>query len=251
VVHAFMSLVYYPANDFFGSNSSLLSIFSAILFLIGFALVLMRLKSPGYLLLTGYFWALTVAIAVFSLPPPADSYRMLAVLPPALMIAALGLDQLLELVGSSWDRSRTSYVTLASAALVGIAILNIWLYFYDFAGKCKFGGNIESRFASYLGSYAKTVDTNSTIYLLSSDIISYGTHASSDFLSDRRKIINYHDPMDGYQVEYGETIVAGPDRMEELLTWIESHPGGELTRIYDCERVILVSYQIPIKTFEP
>lgn len=251
IVHAFMSLVYYPAVDFYGSSSSLLSIFSAILFLVGIGLVLVRVKIPGYLLLNGYFWGVTAAIAIFSLPPSADSYRMLAVLPAAFMIAAIGLDYFLEIAGVLWATTRRSYLILTVGAVIGISLLNIWLYYFDFAGKCRYGGGVESRFASYLGSYAKTVDVNSPIYLLSNDVFFYGSHASADFLSDHRAIINYNEPMDDYQVQYGETIVASPARIDELITWSDSHPGGAMIEIYDCKRVILVSYTIPIKPFEP
>jgi hypothetical protein len=251
VIHAFMSLVYYPAQDFFGASSSLLGIFTAILFLIGLGLVLVRAKLPGYLLLNGYFWALTLAIAIFSLPPSADSYRMLAVLPSAYIIAAIGLDQLIDIAGFSWEKGRKSYITLAVGTIMGISILNVWAYYFDFAGQCRYGGGLESRFASYLGSYAKSVDVNSNIYLLSDENFFYGSHASADFLSNKREIANYKDPMDTYQVKYGETLIASPGRIDELLTWSDSHPGGELVKLYDCSRLILVSYKIPIKSFEP
>jgi 4-amino-4-deoxy-L-arabinose transferase-like glycosyltransferase len=251
VLHAFLSLTYYPAIEFYGSTSPLLNIFSSILFLAGLGLILIRVKSPGYLLLNGYFWAPTLAIGIFALPPNADSYRMLAVLPPAFVIAAIGLDQFLEIAGFTWAAARRMYVTLAFAVILGVSVLSIWLYYDDFAGKCLYGGNLEARFASYLGVYAKTVDENSSIYLLSDDIFFYGSHASADFLSGGRSITNYDGPMDSYQVEYGETIIANPDRIPELLAWAEAHPGGKLITLSDCENVILVAYRIPEKSFEP
>jgi hypothetical protein len=229
----------------------LLNIFSSILFLAGLGLILVRVKSPGYLLLNGYFWAITLAIGIFALPPDADSYRMLAVLPPVFLVAALALDQLLELTGFQWSNAPRTYLTLSIGVVLGISVLSLWLYFADFAGKCRYGGNLEGRFASYLGVYAATVDKNSEIYLLSDPFFFYGSHASADFLSGRRSIINYDASMDTYQVEYGETIIASPNRINELLEWAQDHPGGELTTISDCDKIILVSYKIPEKTFEP
>ncbi len=251
VVHAFMSLIYYPAIDFYGSLSPLLTIFSAILFLIGIGLILVRVKSPGYLLLNGYFWGLTAAISIFALPPSADSYRMLIVLPPVFLIAAIGLDQLLGIAGFQWLTTRKAYIALTVGIVLGIAILDIWTYYFDFAGKCRYSDNLEGRFASYLGSYAKTVDPNSKIYLLSDDIFFYGSHASTDFLSGSRPIINDKDPMDSYQVQSGETIIASPNRFDELLAWADAHPGGQLVKQNDCKKLILVAYKIPIKNFGP
>jgi hypothetical protein len=251
VIHAFMALIYYPAQDFYGSASPLLNIFTAILFLVGIGLIFVRVKSPGYLLLNGYFWALTLAVGIFSLPPTADSYRMLITLPPAFLIAAIGLDQMLEIAGFPWVTARRIYAALTLSVIFGISVLSIWMYYSDFVGKCRYGGNLEGRFASYLGVYAKTVDENSKIYLLSDPVFFYGSHASVDFLSGKKPIVNYGDSMDAYQVEYGETIIANPSRIDELLAWAKIHPGGQLTKLKDCERVILVSYKIPDKSFGP
>jgi hypothetical protein len=68
VVHAFMSLIYYPAIDFYGSPVPMLTLISAALFLLGLGISLWRIRSTNYLLLNGYFWALTVAIGIFAIP---------------------------------------------------------------------------------------------------------------------------------------------------------------------------------------
>lgn len=251
VFHAFLSLIYYPAIDFYGSTSPLLSVFSAIFFLIGLGIALARTKSPGYLILNGYFWVAPIAVGIFSLPPNADSYRMLIALPPAFVMAAIGVDYLLSIYGIEWEKSRITYIYSAASILIAMSILGIWMYYFDFAGKCRYGGNLEARFASYLGVYAKTVEEDSAIYLLSDNIYFYGSHASADFLSEHREITNYPDPMGSYQVKYDETIIASPNRIEELLTWVGSNPGGIITTLYDCDRTILVSYKIPEKTFGP
>jgi len=57
--------------------------------------------------------------------------------------------------------------------------------------------------------------------------------------------------MDSYQVQFGETIVASPNRMDELLTWANAHRGGQLTTMKDCQLVILVAYKLPEKSFAP
>ncbi len=251
VIHAFLSLIYYPAIDFYGSTTPMLSIFSAILFLVGLGIAVVRIKSPGYLLLIGYFWAATFAVGIFATPPSSDSYRMLIALPPAFVMAAVGLDYLLYVSGVEWQSSKQAYILSATSILIVISIMGVTLYYFDFAGKCLFGGETAGRFASYLGVYAKTVDEDSKIFLLNDNYYFYGSHASVDFLSEHRMITNYPDPMDSYEVKYGETIIASPPRIEELLAWAEANPGGELTKEYDCENVILVSYKIPEKTFGP
>jgi hypothetical protein len=204
-----------------------------------------RMRSPGFLLLNGYFWGFTLAIAIFSIPPSADSYRMLIVLPAALMLAAIGLDQILEVMGLGWNNSRIKYTVVTSLVLISLMATNLWNYFGDFGGRCLYSNNPQDRFASYMGSYAHTVKPEDTIYLLSNQVYFYGSHASVDFLSQGRKIINVNEPVDTLTPDAGVTIISNPDRFEELQTWALSHPGGELHYTYDCTKIIMMVYQFP------
>lgn len=245
VVHAFLSLIYYPALDFYGSPTPILSLISASLFLVGMSLALWQTSNRNVLLLNGYFWGGTVAIAIFSTPPSADSYRMLIAVPPALIMVSIGLDKLLETFGVGWQQSRKTYLFATGVIVISLFIFNIWTYFFEFAGRCRYGGDTQTRFASYLGNYARAVDRESDIYLLSNEVFFYGSHASVDFLSGKRRIINIPEPIDSFQLVSGETVIANPDRVEELESWIRTRPGGEIRYLYDCERIILLAYQLP------
>ena len=68
VVNAFLSLIYYPALDFYGSPAPMMSMISSVMFLTGMGLALWRLRDPAFLLLNGYFWGATVSIGVFATP---------------------------------------------------------------------------------------------------------------------------------------------------------------------------------------
>ena len=245
VIHAFLSLIYYPGTDFYGSPMTMLPFISGALFLIGLGIVLWRVRSSNFLLLNGYLWGITVAIGVFAIPPSADSYRMLIVLPAAVIMVAIGLDQILELFGLGWTESRRAYQLWTSAVLLSLLVFNVWTYYGDFAGQCRYGDNLAGRFASYLGNYVRTVTSESSIYLLSNSTYFYGSHASVDFLDNRRPIINFPNPIDQLHLVSGEIVIASPDRINELKTWVHDHPGGQLQSQYDCQRQILLSYQIP------
>jgi hypothetical protein len=244
VTHAFFSLIYYPAQDFYGSNFSILSNISTIFFLVGLGIAILLIKKRGMLLLNGYFWAPTLAIGIFSIPPSADSYRMLMVLPPALLMVALGIDQILEMVGITLKKQKLSYIFITSCLLVSIAAINIWAYFGDFVGQCRYSGDRASRFASYLGSYTKTLNFGTPVFLLSDDIYSYGTHASTDFLSGSQKIVNIPEALANRDNNSGDVIIANPDRIEELKNWMLTHPGGKPEYIFDCKNLILLAYTV-------
>lgn len=245
VIHAFLSLIYYPANDFYGSPAPVLSFISAVLFLLGLGYILYRVRSLKLLLLNGYFWGVTVAVGVFAIPPSADSYRMLVALPAALLIAAIGLDQILSKLGMSWENKPFNYAAITSIVLASLVVFNTWVYFFDFIGKCRYGGDPQTRFASYLGSYVKAINNDGNVYLLSNDVFRYGTHASVDFLTQKRLIINAPDPLNSLAPVTGETIIAPPTRIDELRAWVHEHPGGQIHMEYDCQKSILMGYQVP------
>jgi hypothetical protein len=231
--------------DFYGSSIPVLSVISTTFFLLGLLITLIHIREPKYLLLNGYFWGVTVAVGVFAIPPSADTYRMLMAVPPAFIMASIGLDAVLGTLYVRWNNSRGAYVLGAGIIMTGLLIFNVWTYFGDFAGKCRYGGDITARFASYLGAYARTVDRDASIYLLSDAQYFYGSHASTDFLSLQHPITNFPDSVESIDVIIGDVIVASPARLEELEIWAREHPGGVLKSEYDCNNEILLSYIVP------
>ncbi len=245
VVHVFFSLNYINSFDFYGTELSILNLLSAALFVLGLGLILVKTRFPGFLLLNGYFWAGVISIGIFSIPASADSYRLTIVLPAVMIILAIGLDNILEMLGWGWEHARTAYVGVASVVLVSLLFFNVWSYFVNFAGRCLFGGDDPpARFASYLGNYARDVEVSSTVYLLSDDLFMHGTHQSVDFLSHNRPIINFAEPVDNLQARPGEVIVASPNRITELQTWAETHRDGRFHAEYDCQNLILLAYEL-------
>jgi hypothetical protein len=245
VAHAFLSLIYYPAFEFYGSYIPIISMMTAVLFIMGLAYILIRARSLKMLLLNGYFWGVTAAVGLFAIPPSADSYRMLAALPAAIIIAAIGLDQIMTRLGVGMKARRFHFTTITAVIMISLFIINIWAYFFDFIGQCRYGGDTQTRFASYVGNYAQGIPREIDIYLLSNETYQIGTHDSVNYLAGNRKITNIDDPIENFEPAPGEIIIANPDRIDELQTWARNHPGGELKFIYDCQNQIMLIYKVP------
>jgi 4-amino-4-deoxy-L-arabinose transferase-like glycosyltransferase len=245
VLHAFLAIIYYPAIDFYGSPIPMLSIVTAALFILGLVILLVRRQNQETLLLNGYFWAFTLAVGLFSIPPSADSYRMLMALPAVLIMAAIGLDRVLEIVGLGWEKSRSANMLVTSVLLANLLVFNLWTYYDNFAGRCLYGDDLAGRFASYLGVFAHSVEKGSNIYLLSNDVFKYGTHASTEFLGQGRNIFNFPDQISQITLNRGDTLVASPDRVSELQQWALNQSQGNLHPVFDCSTEIMLIYRFP------
>jgi asparagine N-glycosylation enzyme membrane subunit Stt3 len=246
VLHAFLSLIYYPAFDFYGSRIPMLTLFTAALFLLGLGISLWKTFSPSYIMLNGYFWAATIAVGVFSIPASADSYRMLIALPAALIMAAVALDSMLSALGMGWEKWKRGYALIVSAVLTSVILFNLWVYFIDFVGRCRYGNdNPQTRYYSYLGSYLGRAPREAPIYLLSDDAFPYPGNPAIEFLSGNRQISSTNEPVDALELVSGDIVIADPNRINELAAWVHANPGGDSHLELDCSSKILLVYQLP------
>jgi 4-amino-4-deoxy-L-arabinose transferase-like glycosyltransferase len=244
VVHVFLSYIYYPSEEFYGTNEPVLDIVTAVLFLLGLLYALRRTRQPHYLILNGYFWSFTLSIGLFTIPPGSDSYRVLGALPVAILFAAIGLNLILIALTKIKSLQRLPQRSVAVLIVGAVIVLNLKTYFVDFAQNCRYEAE-GTRFASYLGSYLSTLDRHTTVYLLSDDNYRYGTHMSVDFLSSELPVKNFPDPASEIQPDPPFVVVAPPTRTGDLRAWSRDHPGGQLTSDYDCGQLILLAYQLP------
>jgi 4-amino-4-deoxy-L-arabinose transferase-like glycosyltransferase len=243
--HAFLSLGFYAAWDFYGATIPLLSVITGALFIVGLVYSLYRTREPRYLLVNGYLIAPAVAIGLTAIPPEADSYRMLIALPPAILLAAVGLEEFLGITSLANSVARSARSVIIGLIIVSMATLNLKSYFVDFASKCRYGGDDVTRFASYLGNYLRGVDRSASTYLLSDDYFMYGTHGSVDFLSGGIPVTNVPDDADELESSPNMVVIAVPTRVDELRTWAKHNPGGKLDLQYDCSTLMLAAYRLP------
>lgn len=245
LIHALLTLNASPATDFYGARIPLLSVFTATFFILGAIYVFSRWRDARFSLITVWFWGATCAIAFFSVPPSADTYRMLIAVPAATLMAAVGFEQIMHRVfGEQTAISRAWVLSTTVIALI-IGAFNVRVYFFDFVGQCQFGGDERTRFASYLGNYLSAVPRDAPSYLLSTEFLRYGTHISVDFLSQKKPIENWDAPLDTLTSPSGALIIAPALRVEELRAWTATHPGGTWQSAYDCGAPMLFAYRVP------
>ncbi len=245
VMHAFLSLNHYPALDFYGAFIPMIDVITATLFTLGLLYALWHTRDYRYLLLNGWFWSLTIAIGVFSLPPNSDSYRMLMTFPAVMIMAAMGLELIGKALTAAARNPHLAEIGLAVLILMTIMLYNTRAYYVDFLQQCRFGGDSRTRFASYLGKYLGTLDRETTVYLLSNEGQRYGTHPSVDFLSKSLPVHNVDGPVTDIQPDINTAIIAIESRADELRQWTRNYPGGKLRQEFDCGNLMLLAYWLP------
>jgi hypothetical protein len=137
---------------------------------------------------------------------------------------------------------RAMQTGLALFIFTAMAFINVRAYFADFLLNCRYGGDTPTRFASYLGNYLRTLDRETTVYLLSNETLRYGTHMSVDFLSKSLPVKNIDGPISEIQPDINTAVVAIGPRADELRQWARDNPGGSLHQEYDCGNLMLLAY---------
>jgi len=244
--HAFLTIFALPFEDFYWALSPILDFITATLFLIGLLWALSNTRQPRVLLLNGWFWSGLMAVSLFAIPPSADSYRLLVVLPAMCVLAALGWEYLAGLAGNLPSAENSAFPRWTFAVMLVIASLNVKTYYLDFSGKCRYMvGNSVGRAWSLIGDYLReqhhSVDR---AYLLGNEYYFYGTHPSVDFLSGGIPMTNIQEPFTGVDARGALLFVVIPDRQHELAALQAFAPGGEITRVADCNDLRFIGYRV-------
>lgn len=245
---AFLTVNYYPALAGYNSKYPTLDFVSGAVFILGLAYSLYHATDRRHLMLQGLFWAgVVVGGALIELPAPSG-YRILIVFPAICIFVGLAWDQLMELGSKAVAATRFNQTapTLVFIALIGG--LNFKAYFIDYAPNCLYE-DLNTRYASYMGSYAAKLGPTYAPYSLSAPRVLYGIHKSVDFLTGGLPITDIVDPLTGpptFIDPHSRAVFFFTPERENELTFVQSYmPGGKVDRLYDCGNLIMIAYVVP------
>jgi 4-amino-4-deoxy-L-arabinose transferase-like glycosyltransferase len=257
LAQAFLTVNYYPATGFYNSPLPMLDFLSGAMFMLGMGYSLYRVLRPGgppdvptrerHLLLQGWFWSGVVVGGALVVLPAIAAYRILIVVPAVCILVGLGLDRLLELGINDTSLGRLLKNILTIAFIITVSFLNIRAYFVDYGPSCLYE-DWGTRFASYMGEALGKAGLEYKAYLFGYPRIWYGIHPSVDYLSGGNPITDIKDPLTGPPtfVQPGSKAIFffTPEREGEMAAVMEYLPGGKVTRIYDCNVLMMTIYQV-------
>jgi predicted membrane-bound mannosyltransferase len=247
VIHVCMSIFILPFQNFYWAPVPILDLITANLFIVGVFMAFRRVRNPRILLLNSWFWFGVLAIAIFTIPPEADSYRLLMILPAIYILAALGWAHITSLAERLAQANWRMVASWSVILIVLVTALNLKTYFIDFSRSCAYGGpNTGDRVASLLGEYLHDQPAFNQAYLLGDENFSYGNYPSLDYLSGSLPIINISKPFIPPDTHGSTIFIMVPSREPERVAVSQFAPDGQSTRISDCGRLAFLAYRIYI-----
>jgi 4-amino-4-deoxy-L-arabinose transferase-like glycosyltransferase len=236
---------YYRSTLFYNSSWPMLDYMTSILFIFGVVYSCVKIKDDRFVLLYTWFFSTIVVGQTLLLNPEQSAYRIIMIIPAAIIFASIGLCKISYLINYAFPRFRNLSITVIFISLLNISLTNINYYFADFSSSCQYEDKY-TRVASIMGQYLGTLDRDHTAYLYGNQRIRYGIHPSVDFLSGKLPVRNI-DTAIGGRVDFVEphhkpVFLFVPERLSDAAQVVQAFPGGKWTTFYDCEVEVLRAY---------
>ena len=240
----FLSIFALPSRDFYWAPVPVLHYITAALFLTGLAVSLLKIRDIKHLFLNGWLWSGILSIGIFAIPPSADSYRLLMILPAMVILAGLGWKKIAQLLGDATAGGHTGYLNWTAVLLITALILNMKTYFIDFARSCRYlSGDITGRGPSLIGEYLRKEYPFDQAYFLGNDDYRYGISPALNYLSGEVPVENIPGLFQNTDKRGSLVFIIIPSRQNELITLKQYAPGGKVTRISDCGELAFIGYK--------
>lgn len=237
-----------PIN-FFNSPKAYLPPLEAIIFMLGMAYMLWRIKDPRYLVVFIWFWAAVILGSALTDGPPT-SQRMLMSMPALVIIITISIIKTLDAFKQlhKFVFSATPVILLGLILYIGYA--NINYYFYDY----RIGHYYEdpaNELSYETRAYIAPLHTQGLMYLIGNPSVPYINFESFRYFSpDVEK-----SPLNNITLETLTNLPRNKDilfialpnyksDLEFIAQWI---PGGEwndFKRRYQPQHMLFYSYKI-------
>lgn len=187
---AILAFLTTPFIDFYHAGVPILDGVSAVVFVIGMAIVHWQMRSRKMLLLLGWFWGGVTALAILTIPISTYHYRLFAVVPVVYLIIAytyeLALRRIDVIFGATVSR------VLIGLVLVFYAIQNIQIYRTQFVDVCRYGGDLRTQQAGVISNYLYGLnDPDATVLIYGNmNEFHYGPWMTMDFMNPRMQFVN-------------------------------------------------------------
>jgi hypothetical protein len=238
-----------PIN-FFNSPQPYLPAAEAIVFMLGMAYVLWRIKDSRYMVLFVWFWAAVILGSTLTGGPPT-SQRMLMSMPALVIIIAVGTIKILGACKQLYQPAARFAPIILLGFMLCLGYTNINYYFYEY----RIGHYYEdptNELTYETSAYIAPLHTQGRMYLLSNpEGPPYLTFASFDYFSPDVEKLNLYNvtqkTLAGLPRDKDILFIALPDykpSLELISQWVPDGKWTEFKRRYQPKYTLFYSYKI-------
>lgn len=238
-----------PLRDGYDVGSAMLSIPSAVLFIVGLLLMMREYKDPRYWLL---FIGLSSAVAVtaLSIDTPA-AQRLVYITPFVAVVIGIGLAESGKWFRLEWLQSDWSIPLVVTQALS--IVLAVGLAGYDGVRYMQLNQTRNDarndQSAAQISQHIQAYPTGSVVYFFTQPVLSYEESALIALLAPQVSGIDVYPPLTSappWQLNAPmNSFVFTPERIAELALVRQHYPGGTESRLFkDNGETLLIMYDV-------
>jgi 4-amino-4-deoxy-L-arabinose transferase-like glycosyltransferase len=246
------SLVYIVTNapfNFFNSPKAYLPPFEAVIFMLGLAYMLWRIKDPRFLILFIWFWTVVILGSALTTSPPANQ-RLLMSMPALVIIISVALSKILDAFARLGSPIARCTPAVLLAAIIFIGYSNLTFYFRDYRmGHYYEDPKDELTYETRI--YTMPLHNQGRVLLIGDPKTPYISFKSFDYFAPDVEKTSVNDI--NYQMLFGLSyskdvlFIALPGYKADLQFIAQAIPGGEwhqVNRRYQPASILFYSYKL-------
>jgi hypothetical protein len=237
-----------PVN-FFNSPEPYLPAAEAIVFMLGMAYILWRIKDPRYTVIFVWFWTAVILGSALTGGPPT-SQRMLMSMPALVVIIAIGAAKILWAFKRFYQPTARFVPIVLLGFMLCVGYTNINYYFYEY----RVGHYYEdptNELTYETSAFITPLHTQGRMYLICDPSVPYLTFQSFQYFSpdvEKSNLYNItQDTLANLPHDKDILFIALPDYKPSLKLISQWMPGGKWTefkRRYQPQYMLFYSYKI-------
>src|SRR5258706_149010 len=252
------SLVYIATDapgNFFNSPKPYLLPIEAILFMLGMAYILWRIKDLPHMVLFIWFWAVIILGSTITSSPPSNQ-RLLMSTPPMVMIIAIGITKTLQAITQFYQPLGRFGAVILLALILYSCYTNLNFYFYDYRVG-HYAEDVTNELTYETRLYTAPLHTQGRLYLLSNPSDPYLSFPSFNFFAPDVEKFDFHtvtrETLAALPNDKDALFIATPEYksdMENIARWVPGGEWNEFKRRYQPIFVLFYAYKITKEQLE-
>lgn len=229
---AALAFTHVDIRSWYAPQQPMLLAVPSALFILGFVIVLVKLRQPIYQWITLWLLSAILIIALSESTPAAQ--RLTFVAPAVALMVVLPLNSILNWLTTIFPTKKNWILILVFSLLAVSIIGDISFYFGKYSVERSFG-DVNTEVAQSVAHYLNSLEHNPKVFFYGLPRMGYYTHSTIIYLAPHASGQDIPDPLSEPPTAANyDTVVYLflPERLGELDLVRTAYPNGELNETY-------------------